>query len=93
MRLTWDPAKNERNLRDHGVDFEDAQQIFDGPTVEFPDDAHSTSEARMRAVGLMYGIEITVIYTDDAPGVRHLISARKATEHERQAFYREVGGR
>ena len=31
MRFDWDPAKNRRNVRDHGIDFEDAKAVFDGP--------------------------------------------------------------
>lgn len=69
MSFAWDPGKQARNLRDHGVDFADVPRVFDGPTLEFPDDAHSLGEPRGRAVGL---IEVAVIYTDDAEGVRHL---------------------
>jgi len=27
----WDPKKREVNLRKHGIDFEDAVEVFDGP--------------------------------------------------------------
>lgn len=91
-RFAWDPDKQARNLRDHGIDFADVAPVFDGPTLEYPDDAHSTGEARVRAIGLLAGVEVAVIYTDDAEGVRHVISARKATSRERSAFYRAVGG-
>lgn len=93
MHFAWDPDKQARNLRDHGLDFADVPPVFDGPTLEFLDAAHSVGETRVRAVGLLYGLEVAVIYTDDAEGVRHLISARRATPHERSAFYRAVGGR
>ncbi len=38
MRYTWDGAKNQRNVVLHGVAFEDAIQIFEGPTLEQVDD-------------------------------------------------------
>jgi uncharacterized DUF497 family protein len=31
MRFDWDPAKNRRNARVHGIAFEDAISVFDGP--------------------------------------------------------------
>ena len=34
MRYSLDKDKNRRNLVRHGIAFEDAVRIFDGPTVE-----------------------------------------------------------
>ena len=49
--------------------------IFDGPTVERTDDRYDYGEVRIYAIGLIHGIEITVIYTDRDPDERHIISA------------------
>jgi uncharacterized DUF497 family protein len=90
MQFNWDPAKRRRNLRDHHIDFEDAVAVFDGHTWERLDDCDSAEE-RWVAIGLMQGIEVTVVYTDrlvDDTTVRRIISARRATRHEREAFYR-----
>ena len=38
MNYVWDPRKNRRNLARHGIAFEDAIGIFDGPTLEKVDD-------------------------------------------------------
>jgi uncharacterized DUF497 family protein len=38
MRFTWDGAKRDRNLSDHGLDFADATEVFAGPTFTFEDD-------------------------------------------------------
>ncbi|MGA3116635.1 MAG: BrnT family toxin [Syntrophobacteraceae bacterium] len=38
MRYAWNNEKNHLNIRQHGIDFEDAKQIFEGPTVERVDD-------------------------------------------------------
>ena len=38
MRFTWHEAKRESNLRDHGLDFTDAWEVFDGPTFTYEDD-------------------------------------------------------
>jgi uncharacterized protein (DUF4415 family) len=34
MRYIWDERKNRSNIARHGVAFEDAKRIFEGPTVE-----------------------------------------------------------
>ncbi len=93
MHFTWDPAKNRTNIRDHSIDFSDAVAVFDGPTWERFDDRLDYGEERWVAIGLLGGVEITVVYTDlpSKPDVaRHLISARRATRDEREAYHREI---
>ena len=53
--------------------FQDAYRIFDRPTVEQVDDRFDYGETRIYAIGLVNGIEVTVIYTDRNPGERRLI--------------------
>lgn len=36
MRWTWDEAKNQRNERKHGLDFETAQLVFDLVVYTWP---------------------------------------------------------
>ena len=43
-------------------------------TVERTDDRYDYGEVRIYAIGLVNGIEITVIYTDRDPDERHIIS-------------------
>ena len=57
--------------------------IFDGPTVERTDDRYDYGEVRIYAIGIVNGIEITVIYTDRDPDERHIISAWRSEPHER----------
>jgi uncharacterized protein len=64
VRFVWDAGKNAINVRRHGIAFEDAKRIFDGPTVERVDDRFDYGETRVYAIGLVNGIEFTVIYTD-----------------------------
>ena len=87
VRFTWDPRKNATNARRHGIAFEDAKHIFDGPTVEREDDRFDYGETRVYAIGLVNGIEITVIYTDRGNDERHLISAWRSEPHERRHFW------
>ena len=91
MSYSWDAKKNRRNLADHGISFEDAARIFEGPTLERVDDRVEYGEVRVYAIGIVNGIEITVIYTDVSRTERRIISAWRAERHEREAFWKIFG--
>jgi uncharacterized DUF497 family protein len=90
MRYIWDPKKNRRNIARHGIAFEDAVQIFEGPTLERVDERFDYDEVRIYAVGVVNGMEITVIYTDTPDGGRRIISAWRAERHEREAYWKNI---
>ena len=90
MRYTWDDEKNERNIARHGIAFEDAKRIFDGPTVERIDDRFEYEEIRVYAVGLVNGIDVTVVYTERNDDERRIISAWRSEPHERRAYWRGI---
>ena len=90
MRYAWIDSKNRRNLKLHGIAFEDAVRIFGGPTLEQVDDRFDYGERRVYAIGLVNGLEITVIYTDREEGERRIISAWRSEPHERRAYWRNI---
>lgn len=90
MRYIWSDEKNRCNIRRHGIAFEDARRIFEGPTLERIDDRFDYGEVRVYAVGLVNGMEITVIYTDRSDDERRIISAWRAEPHERRSYWREI---
>ena len=52
MRFEWDETKARRNLRDHGVSFEEAASVFGDPlALEIRDQQHSQLEERYIAMG------------------------------------------
>jgi uncharacterized protein len=83
MEFEWDDAKAEANLEKHGIDFEDAIGIFEGPVLEVRSDRGA--EARYKAIGVVEGREIAVIYTL-REGRYRIISARRARPDERRAY-------
>ncbi|HUC62496.1 MAG TPA: BrnT family toxin [Alphaproteobacteria bacterium] len=89
MRFAWDPGKYRGNLRRHGISLRDAARIFEGPTLERVDDRFDYGEVRVYAIGLVNGIEISVVYTDRGD-VRRLIAAWRAEPHERRAYWRNL---
>ena len=86
MNFVWDRRKNRANLARHGIAFEDAIRIFDGPTLEKVDDRFDYGEIRVYAIGVVSGLEITLIYTDVSETERRIISAWRAERHERKAY-------
>ena len=89
MIFEWDEVKRARNLDKHGFDFLDAMLIFDGPTVERVDHRWYYGETRVVALGEVDGVIMCVVYTPRGEALR-LISARKASKHERQAYHARI---
>ena len=88
MAFEWDAAKNAANIAKHGIDFEDATRIFDGPVLERPDERRNYGETRIVAFGVLENRELAVVYTMRGRR-RRIISARRANSSEREA-YREA---
>lgn len=89
--FNWDEEKNEQNIRDHGIDFNDAKEIFYGPTIEALDADHSAVEERYTAYGMATGRVLRVTYTMRGE-VYRLISARKADRNDTRRYYEKVFG-
>lgn len=92
MRFTWRAAKRRSNLARHKIDLADAQHIWRNPVIEAYDDRDDYGEDRYRAIGHVNGRVLFVVYTtnaDDPDEVYHLISARRATNEEAQAYWSE----
>ena len=87
MRFTWDAAKARANRRDHGVSFETAARVWQDPLHVILPDRWQDGEERWHAIGQVGGTTLLVVvhaYLDDDMAVR-IISARRATPHERRA--------
>lgn len=82
MDFEWDEEKSQRNLEDRGFDFAFAARIFEGSTLEVIDDRRAYGEKRVRAIGVVEGHVLTVVYTD-REDVRRIISAWPAHRKER----------
>jgi uncharacterized DUF497 family protein len=84
MEFEWHERKRRSNLEKHGIDFWDAIGIFEGPVLTVPDN-RAYGEQRYRAIGVIDGMEIVVVYTERRNAIR-IISARRANRHERQDY-------
>lgn len=83
MHFEWDPVKARRNLRKHGVTFEEASSVFyDSLAVTGADPDYSEGEERMVTFGVSSsGRLLVVAHTERSDAIR-IISARVATKHE-----------
>ncbi len=80
MDFEFDPAKSAANKRKHGMDFEEAQRIWDDDNrLEIV--APSLKEQRHAVVGMIDGKYWTAIVTYRSSRIR-LISVRRARELE-----------
>lgn len=83
----WDNNKAATNLKKHGVSFEAASRIFDDAfALDRLDMSMEYGEDRFAITGLVNGIVLTAIYTEQDGRIR-LISARRATRHEEVEYY------
>jgi uncharacterized protein len=53
MRFEWDEAKNQANIRKHGFDFADAEEMFSGPLLVRPDTREDYGEERWIGIGTL----------------------------------------
>ena len=85
MDYEWDPRKAIINLRKHGIDFADAVSVFADELALTLRDPYP-GEVRFITLG-MDALErlLVVVYTWRGDRIR-LISARKATRHERITY-------
>jgi hypothetical protein len=87
MRFTWDLDKERRNKRIHGVGFQEATTVFgDSLAVTVFDPDHSVGEERFVTVGQSSSGSLLVVYHTEQAGNIRIISARRATAHERKDY-------
>ena len=85
----WDPDKEEKNIRERGLDFATASQIWDGSIVEKIDERRDYGETRIIATGEFDGGVLVVVYTWRGEA-RRIISARKANSREKRRYNEEI---
>ena len=64
MKFEWDEAKNEANIRKHGIDFRDVVDMFNHPMVIGLDTRKEYGEDRWIGIGLMRDIVGVVVYLE-----------------------------
>jgi len=90
MKFEWDEEKNQANIRRHRIDFADVPPVFDGPMVVALDTRKNHGEDRLIGIGLLINSVVVVVFVERTGDTIRIISARKAEQHEREKFKKEI---
>ncbi|HEX4197666.1 MAG TPA: BrnT family toxin [Caulobacteraceae bacterium] len=85
MKITYDPAKRAATLRERGIDFKEAADVFAGTVVDTLDERFEYGEVRTVTFGYWHGRIVVVVWTQRGEA-RHVISMRKANAREQARF-------
>jgi len=85
MNFQWDVAKDAVNREKHGIGFREAAEIFRGYIFVTTDTRRDYGEQRHVALGEYGGEVIRVVFTERDGEIR-IISAWKASRHDRQTY-------
>lgn len=84
MKFEFDPSKSESNHQKHGIDFIEAQALWqDGNRVEIP--AKTVDEPRSLLIGRFKGKVWSAIITYRGENIR-IISVRRARSEEVELY-------
>jgi uncharacterized DUF497 family protein len=89
LKFEWNRTKAKDNYAKHGVSFDLAKDVFKDPfAVEFFDDRQDYGEDRYVVIGMVEGQVLSIGYTERNDILR-IISARRATKHEQEAYFQQ----
>jgi uncharacterized DUF497 family protein len=90
VNFEWDEDKNRKNIRKHGLSFEDAYQVFRTALPTELDLRDRYGEERWTGIGLLGNRIVVVTFTRPDEDIIRIISLRKALKHERKKFEEEI---
>jgi len=88
VKVEWDPQKTASNKRKHGVSFHEAVTCFADPSgLLLEDEVHPN---RLVLIGVSEKSRVLyTVFAELADDVVRIITARKATTHERRRYEEE----
>lgn len=81
MHITYDPVKNQRNIRERGLSFDQAAEFDFGSALIQVDQRFEYGETRYVALGFLHDRLHVLCFTETSDGIR-VISFRKANSRE-----------
>jgi uncharacterized protein len=91
VAITFHSAKRDRTLRERGLDFADAKEVFAGATFSFEDRRSDYGEDRVITFGLLAGRLVVVGWTPRGDD-QHVFSMRKANDREQRKYLPFLAG-
>jgi uncharacterized DUF497 family protein len=89
MEFEWDEVKRRANYTKHGLDFRDAEKVFQGITLTADDNRQDYGEPRFISLGLLEDMVVVVVYTMRGEKTR-IISMRKANQREKKTYEEKI---
>jgi uncharacterized DUF497 family protein len=86
MKFEWNSKKNEINIRERGIDFADAQEMFEHDLLVMQDTRKNYGESRYIGVGYIQGRLMVTVFTKRSLNTVRIISLRKANKREQAKF-------
>ena len=83
---TWDESKRRKNIKNHGLDFDGCEAIWDNFTIAREDVRRAYGEKRLVTFGLLGGDVVVLVHTERRSGP-HIISLRKAEKYETRYYF------
>ena len=90
MTVEFDASKREITLKERGLDFARADELFAGISVTLADARRDYGEARWVTMGLLDGREVILVWTPRG-AARRIISMRYANEREIARYRPSLG--
>lgn len=90
MDLEYDETKRQRVLQERGLDFADANIVFNGPLITIDDDRKDYNEQRKITFGRLVDRLVVIVWTERG-GKRRITSFRKANDREQKEFGPRLG--
>lgn len=89
MKVVWDEAKRRANLRKHGLDFADVEQVLAGITYTIEDRRFQYGERRYITLSMLRNTVVVMAHTE-TPSTLRVISMRKATRNEQILYFQNI---
>ena len=87
LLFEWDTEKAKKNIKVHGVSFDEASTVFkDNLSLTIYDPLHSEEEDRLILIGNSCKNRLLVIVHMERGDKIRIITARKATKKEREQY-------
>jgi len=85
MVFEFDSAKSRANKKKHGIDFNEAQELWNSPTLELI--SKNQTELRRLVIGVIGKSHWTAIITYRGDSIR-IISVRRSRDEEKEVYSR-----
>jgi hypothetical protein len=85
MEFEWDKTKRIDNIKNHGLDFEDAHFVFNDEAYIIEDIRKGYGENRFILFGPLFGRLVVIVFTIRNDAIR-IISMRKANQREQKHY-------